>query len=262
MCITVEEAIMNQTITGVLVDYLKKTHTLFYQNAAENIHDGPNALILPILGAVIGEAIDTTPFNKCLNDIVSFFEVRTRGGLSKGLSKGIAIYECGAYTVIHAKDASLKGIEKALQSIQPNKRPNISRELSEWYQTYYSKPELLICCFDGSEMTEVQPIMIEYVPRDFNKVFIPGADSHDGTVPRMGKQRVSRDHKIIFGTIGDGPKFGQQVKFSQTTAETVAMERATWEVINYPFNGINCDWQFEFEEKNQRWSGLQDLVLA
>lgn len=248
MCVTSQKANLENTITGMLVNHNTKTHTLLYQNKATNLSGGPNCMILPIMGTVKPAGLtDTTPFNKFIDTIVDQTkpQVKSFSASRGGGSKGIKVVEVGAYTVIIAKGASTTKIQEALKALPAEKRPTISNDLITWYKSFYGNPTLLLCCFSSNDTIKTQPIMVEYTPLKFDTFMIPGADSHDGGIPKMGEP-VDRDHVIMFGMIGKNE--GQsgsgyhKVQFEQPVPD--AIRNAGWQSWPQESMGKNSDWAF------------------
>lgn len=235
MCITAKDAKLSKTKIGLIVNHINQTHTLLYQNNVKNNHAGANCMILPILGSVRGIE-DSTPYDKILDELAEATAPKTRGG---GLKKVIVIREIGKYHVLHSVGASPEQIMEALQTLPAEKQPEISKELIAWYASYYKNPELILCCFSSSDQGKTQPIVITYIPRDFNTVFIPGADSHDGGVPNMAGS-VERDHVIFLGMY---PAHSQtKVDFSQKDNMPDEMKYAIWQSFTPSPWTANGDW--------------------
>lgn len=264
MCITLQDANLAGTKAGVLVDHLTKTHTLIYQNKSENRSNMPNAMVLPILGKVIQNGFtDTTPFNRFVDELVRAGKPVMRGlvmSFGGGVAKGVELHEVGKYTIVHAYGASVQQIQMALTQVPADKRPSITDELLEWYNSHYDNPELVIACFSNSTVEDNQPIMVEYVPRDLHTLMIPGADSHDGKVP-SNKMGADRDHVLFVGEvhgnagsvlfnheIGEARKvpFIHNVNFTQNVP--AAIKNAAWASLQEDSMGINCDWFFKLRD--------------
>src|ERR1700733_10491597 len=84
-------------------------HVLAYKNHAENKIRGVNAMVLPIPAKNDldgSSAYDTRPFKGFLDDIVNS-TMEHRLGLgdrrSRGISKGVAVFDVGSYTVVVGK---------------------------------------------------------------------------------------------------------------------------------------------------------------
>lgn len=243
MCISTAFADLSSTKIGFVADYTTKLHHLFYANNVQNLSNGPNAMILPIPG-VIQKIHDTTPFNNFMEDISRRFAppIFRSSKLGASVAKGITIEEVGAYTVLRCPLINAKAILQALQLVPKNKRPALSSELISWYRDFYGKQtNLAICCFDSKQMIKAQPIWIEYQPNDFAIGFYPGADSHDGTPPKIGST-VDRDQQLFFGAVlNDQPG---NVHFSQSVPFPI--KNAHWTKFNHVFDsdgtGENGDW--------------------
>ena len=249
MCITAKPAELSSTYVGVLVNFKKGTHTLMYQNKMENRATGTNCMILPILGEISSPLVDTTAYGNFMKEIVTATTPVNRSfGGGDMVAKGVTVQKVGKYEIVIAKDASTAAIKEALESLDVSKRPEISVELLDRYQEFYSNPTLVICCFSNKDAEISQPIMVEYIPRDMSKIFLPGADSHDGSVPKMGED-VDRDHSLVIGIIpiGETKPYGMYpVTFTQKVPAEIA--NAYWVGIQPAINGINADWQCSVEE--------------
>jgi hypothetical protein len=249
MCISTAPAELFGTKIGFVADYTTKLHHLFYANSVQNLSNGPNAMILPIPG-VIQKIHDTTDFGNFMEDISHAFAppMMRSGKLGASVAKGITIEEVGAYTVLRCPVINAFAIEAALKQVPENKRPAISSALITWYRDFYgAQTHLAICCFDSKQMIKAQPIWIEYQPNDFAIGFYPGADSHDGTPPKIGKL-IDRDQQLFFGAVlNDQPG---NVQFSQSVPFPI--KNANWlNVGNVQGLGQNGDWYInvrEFEE--------------
>lgn len=66
--------------------------------------------------------------------------------------------------------------------------------------------KLAFCIWDGD--IQAEPILFTYKPFDYNKIFIPTLDCHDGKIPKTGF--VYADHYIMVGS-----KYQDFVKNSQ-----------------------------------------------
>lgn len=229
MCITTDLAELIGTIIANLVDFEKRRHNIFYQNKMQNLTDGGNCMILPIPGRITA-LHDTTPYGTFLDEIVKKLTPVHRAGISKSSSKGITISQVGQYTVLQCDSIDPKEIWRKIGRLTPSLRPSINTRLIEWYREFYGPEwQLILACFDNKQELKAQPLRIEFEPRDFNKVFYPGADSHDGEPPLIGKH-VHRDHKLIFGTYSDNSvgnvNFGPEFKGPKVISD------AKWKLIH------------------------------
>lgn len=198
MSITSDLAELIGTIIANLVDFENSRHNLFYQNKMQNFSDGGNCMILPIPGK-INKLHDTTEYGTFLEDIVKKLTPLSRS-MSKGVSKGITISQVGQYTVLQCDSIDPKAIWREIGKLDSKIRPSINSRLIEWYREFYGPEwQLILACFNNKQELKAQPLWIEYEPFDFSKVFYPGADSHNGEPPLIGKP-VHRDHTLLLGT--------------------------------------------------------------
>lgn len=250
MCVTSNKAHLHGTKVGLLINLLTRTHTLFYQNEMVNLASGPNCMILPILGEMLPNGLtDTTVYGKFMEEIVKQTAIQSKNASRSAVSfggKGITMEKVGKYDIIIAKGAETEDIVAALSMVDENKCPTIPADLLNWYKDFYQNPQLLICCFDNADEERAQPIMVEFTPRVFEKVLLPGADSHDGKVPRIGSP-TDRDHTLVLGVYGNESYDDlSPVYFSQKVPQQI--KEATWKSIDTNNEEVNGDWGFTFSE--------------
>ncbi len=253
MCITTDLAELIGTIIANLVDFENRRHHIFYQNKMKNLTDGGNCMILPIPGVITG-LHDTTPYGSVLCDIVNKLTPLGRS-MSKGGSQGITVSQIGQYTVLKCDSIDPKAILRAICTLDKSIRPSINARLIEWYREKFYGPEwqLVLACFNNKQVLKAQPLWIEYDPFDFTKVFFPGADSHNGEPPLIGKP-VHRDHKLLLGTYSSNSKgnlnFGPEFQGPEIISD------AKWKLIHnegFMMNmTINGDWWGTVDPKTQK----------
>jgi hypothetical protein len=205
MCITAKPSIMSNTLiyTGEGTYKDKYVHVLAYQNVAENIHDEPNAMILPFPTNQLmtqDNIIDTSNFKRFLIDIADatrnhYLSDRMSKGLRLGSVSKAIVFDSGSYTVVLANDIS--GVPDALQLVQESKRPWISTSFLEGYNKLYPEQPIAICCWESK--VKAEPLLWWYEPADKSKLFAPTMDSHDGFVPDK-EAFVEADHVISAGS--------------------------------------------------------------
>lgn len=210
MCCTLEPAKLSKTIlyAGDATIDGQYRHVLGYQNRAENMFTGPNAMILPFPaeGRMGSEnVIDTTTAKHVLTDLGEAFERRTRS-MTKGFSRNdsdallgsyVEVFDTGDYTVVLADDA--RDIPQVLHRVSENKRPRINNEVFEAYASWYPKWPIALCCWEAKKAVENQPLMWWYLPKLHHQLFMPGIDGHSGRAPNL-KEAAERDHTLIVGT--------------------------------------------------------------
>ena len=184
----------------------KLVHVLGYQNTAENLHSGPNAMILPFPAAAkMGpeNVIDTSDCKSVLKDYAKALQPQTRGRATKSYSAdtlcaaSVQVFESGNYTVVLAEDAS--DIPKALMRVPKNRRPALKPELFNAIAGLYPNWPVALCCFNTTEMMEADPMLWWYEPMNEGILWAPALDAHDGGAPDLDSH-VQVDHTVIFGS--------------------------------------------------------------
>lgn len=209
MCMTLEPSRMSSTILYAAETVFNDTlvHVMGYQNQAENLSKGPNAMLLPIPSSAPmgpGNAIDMRACKNVLKDYAVIVEAnrpRTRG-MSKGFGDvdslgDVQVFDSGSYTVVLAKDAS--GIDSALGQVPANKRPASRPDIFAAYGKLYPGWHIALCCYDGA--VEAEPMVWQYEPLDTSHLFAPGLDGHDGKIPNINASQVQRDHTVIVSMV-------------------------------------------------------------
>lgn len=208
MCLTMGPARLSKTVLYSAEAMVggRLVHVLGYQNAAENLTRGPNAMVLPFpASAPMGpeNIVDTSSCKSILSDYANLFVRRTRG-LSKGMhdslsdSRRVQVFDSGRYTIVLAEDA--RSIPSALSRVPENKRPALNPEVFEAYAKWYPKWPIALCCFEQGATVEPEPMLWWYEPINPHTLFAPALDGHDGGVPQLGVQ-VAVDHTVVFGSL-------------------------------------------------------------
>lgn len=224
MCIVSAEAKLSSTrILSMPVG--KGRHVLAYSNKAKNMSGKTNAMILPVPGKLKQKWFkDTTKYNKFLEDIERDAYInmyRSKGikerGMKKSASRGFEQFSVGMYDVMITDDIdNIYGVE--YDALKPEKRPEISEELLNFFRTQYAGWSFVICMFDGAKEMESQPVMFEYKPFDYNTIYFPTMDCHTGGAPDL-KADVKMDHTLMFDYPGLEGKWVPKVKFKQEIPE-------------------------------------------
>lgn len=228
MCLTLEPSRMSGTILYAAETIFngKLVHVMGYQNKAENLGSGPNAMLLPIPSAsVMGpeNAIDMRACKNVLKDYEQAYldqKPRTRG-LTKGLSDSmdfsraaVQVFDSGSYTIVLARDANY--INTALEQVPENKRPNPRPDIFGAYAKLYPGWHIALCCYDGA--VEAEPMVWQYEPLDPAHLFAPALDGHDGKIPNMNV-RVDRDHTIILSMVNRSKtRYAMELSRSRTAS--------------------------------------------
>jgi hypothetical protein len=171
------------------------TRVMLYQNNTQNLHHGPNAMLLHIDALTpMGpdNFIATTQYPNVMKDMVTALTPRTRSGLGTLSAKGVQVFDVGIYTVILAQNAAT--IPAALDQVPLDKRPAVNQPLFDWYGIAYPHHTVALCCFSAS--AESEPLMFHWEPRNPNQFIAPALDEHTGGIPDW-KGMVSVDHWIL-----------------------------------------------------------------
>ena len=176
-------------------------HVQAYQNEAQNLQDGPNAMILPFPAGApltrenIVDTRDCPDFLKDMAEAIAPKYLGTRRGMkSLKYSDAADVFESGSYTVVLA--SSPGQIPEALERVPANKRPAPNLPLYAFYGRAYPGQPIAVCCWDGAIKPE--PLLWWYEPAEPGMLFLPALDAHDGQPPRAGPVKV--DHTLLFGS--------------------------------------------------------------
>lgn len=202
MCCTLSPSRMSSTLllTSIAKRDNKIVHVMGYQNTAQNLGRGPNAMLLPFPAAEPMGAeniLDTSSYRSVLSNMASHFQPRSRRVTRRSLTKSAPaqVFDSGAYTVVLAQSAA--DIPEALARVPAAKRPALNQEIFNAYARWYPGWQVALCCFDGA--IEASPLLWWYVPQDATSLFFPALDAHDGDVPDLGTE-VMTDHTLMWGS--------------------------------------------------------------
>lgn len=221
MCVTSGPAKLGKTIISisekVVGQQQRLVHVLGYQNSPTNLSPGPNAMLIhfPTKSHMTpANVLDTKGCKKLLTDMVAAQyppqEGVTRGGLSHLFSKAY-VFESGIYTIVLAPKAEL--VYEALSRVPADKRPNISKELLQFYAQNYPGWPIALCCFNSKQSEEADPLMWWYEPMDTSTFMLPGIDCHTGGVPDYRSQ-ITRTPMLIFGSDHFPSGVGHKVNYT------------------------------------------------
>jgi hypothetical protein len=209
MCCSLEKAHFHKTILYAAETTVDDNlvHVLGYQNQAENLSNGPNAMILPFPAAEFmgpENVIDTSHCKHVLKDIkqATFIQNFRRRSMTKGVdslctasASEVRIFNSGKFTVVMAKDA--RDIPGVLHLVPEDKRPKVNDDIFEAYAKWYKGWPVALCCFNGS--VESEPMLWWYKPKKPGLLFAPALDSHNGKRPDLNAD-VMVDHTVAFGS--------------------------------------------------------------
>ncbi|WP_415644986.1 hypothetical protein [Stackebrandtia soli] len=221
MCVSAASANFSQTIvyTGRLRDpELGLVNVFGYQNAAMNLSDGPNAMLLHLPTADLSpeQFISVGARGNVLDDMATAVPIGAgptmRGGVAAAMaaSGGAVVFDHDIYTIVLADDAN--AIPAALSQVDYRRRPAVSAELCEFYAARFPSHTIVLCCFDNADMRRAHPLMLWYRPDDPDLLVLPGVDEHAGSVPALGAP-VDRDHVLIWSTGDATSDWGHRVTY-------------------------------------------------
>lgn len=198
MCISLKPSKMSKT--KILVGRCsKEEHYLAYKNTSVNLSDKPNVMVLPIPTNYLdaSNVIDTSSYKEFLNVYEEAIKPVTLNGGSLRLTKSRGVYvnqiSSGSYDIVVGN--SLEDIFDVISGIPIGKKPGIQiydlMKLKDIYPNY----SFAFCIWDGQ--VDAEPIMFKYKPFDYDRIFIPTLDLHDGNGFSFGS--VFLDHSIMIG---------------------------------------------------------------
>lgn len=212
MCCSLRPAKLTNTVlyAAEALHEGRRVHVMGYQNRAENLSKGPNAMLLPIPArAPMGpdNMLDTTGAKNIMRDYAQAVRPpRSRYGGPAPASESVQVFDKGSFTVALADKAS--DLAGAVGRIPANKRPEVNAEVFAVYDQLYPGWKMALCAWDGT--LEAEPLLWWYEPQDPTTLFMPALDAHDGGPPRIGAN-VEVDHSVVVGSVTNPT--GKQVLF-------------------------------------------------
>lgn len=208
MCLTTEPArLSNSTLYAAeTLHNGKLVHVMGYQNRAENLGNGPNAMILPIpTDAELGpdNVLDTRAAAHVLEDYAEAIrsQNRSRSLGMKGFGRepdddDVQVFDSGSYTIALSRNAG--ALLNALDRIPEARRPKANHALFAAFGKLYPDWPLAVCAWDGT--IKAEPLLWWYEPKDPGQLFLPALDAHDGGPPKIGA-KVPVDHTLVVGSV-------------------------------------------------------------
>lgn len=179
-------------------------HVLGYQNTAENLADGPNAMLLHLpTGQLTPEQFISVGSDddvlRRMVDAVAPPEVETDGmdWMDAGPEPVVRVFEHDVYTVLLADDPGL--IPAALHRVPWKRRPQLTPELLTFYAERFPDHAIALCCFDNADAKRAKPLLVWYSPHDPDQLTVPALDSHTGGAPDLDAD-VPVDHWVLFSS--------------------------------------------------------------
>jgi hypothetical protein len=256
MCVTLFDARLGQTTIAGWRFPRRRTHCLLYGNEPENLAGVPNAMILHIPVAfqctlTQDNFLPTEGLRHVLDDMWAAapkYELREeRGVFGERKTRGtVSVFDVGSYTWVVATQADPADIAAALETVRPDRRPQISRQLIEFYQRTWPYDALAIGCFSTAAGGATEPVCVEYPPQDWDILRYPATDAH-GHVPAWGEY-VQVDHRIIVGTselgLGGAVRYREAARMAPRLAELLPGQVVGAELLRIPM--IQGDFYVDF----------------
>ncbi|WP_328861370.1 hypothetical protein [Streptomyces sp. NBC_00306] len=181
-------------------------HVIGYQNTAENLSAGPNAMVLhlPAVHMTPDHFIDVGRDADILERMVD--AVRPVPASAPAVmdwmgdddrTRAVHVFEHDVYTVVLASDPAL--IPAALGQVPAHRRPALTPELFAFYAERYPTHTIALCCFDNAQAQRAKPLLMWYEPLDAGQLALPALDCHTGGAPDL-EAEVEVDHWVLFGT--------------------------------------------------------------
>ena len=206
MCVTFEPAELSNTILYIgEVEHPEHglIHVLGYQNSVKNLATGPNCMILHFPSAEplgSANALDCSEAIHILEDIqaAAIPAVMALGSDDESFGSvdfdEVQVFDVGSYSV--ALSATPSKIPDALGEIPREKRPQLNREIFDWYQEHFAGYSVALCCFEVAQESKSEPLLWWYKPSNPEELHAPAIDAHDGAPPVLGAQ-VAVDHTLV-----------------------------------------------------------------
>ena len=178
----------------------KEEHYLAYKNTSVNLSDKPNVMVLPIPTEYLDSTnvIDTSSYKDFLDVYEESIKPYTlNSGSSRSGTKSRSVYvnqiSSGSYDIVVGN--SLKDIFNVISNMPSGKKPDIQTTDLLKLKDIYPDYSFAFCIWDGQ--VDAEPIMFKYKPLDYDRIFIPTLDLHDGKDFSFGN--VFLDHSIMIG---------------------------------------------------------------
>lgn len=209
MCVTSGPARLSDTViyAGTAKRGEENVHVNGYQNKAQNLGTGPNCMLIHVpTDETLGKEnfISTEGKKNILTDIRDAFRIYSKGrgvsaaGMFRSMDKGreIKIFKHDIYTVLSSKSVDL--IHETLKYLPEDSRPVIKDSLLQFYAQNFKDWSFLLFCFKNRDVSESNPLLWQYIPKNYEVLFAPTLDAHTGDAPDLSKA-VEVDNSVTFG---------------------------------------------------------------
>jgi hypothetical protein len=208
VCVALHDASFGQTTVAGWRFPRRQTHCVMYGNEPRNRVTVPNAMLLHIPVAhgttlTRDNFLPTSGLSLVLEDMwlaAPKFEERLTRSIQFGVAKGgsVAVFDMGKYTWVAATRADPAQVSAALETVRPDRRPQVGEPLIEFYLRTWPDDALAIACFNQASGEATEPAAIEYVPQNWDVLRMPAVDAH-GEIPGFDRP-VTVNHRLIIGT--------------------------------------------------------------
>ncbi|MGW0846183.1 hypothetical protein ACWD26_39835 [Streptomyces sp. NPDC002787] len=194
-------------------------HVLGYQNTAQNLTDGPNAMLLhlPTQGMSRHNFLSVGRSSDLLERMVDAVRPVSVAAVQDSIAwmgwgdrPAVEVFEHDVYTVVLARDP--RAVPAALTEVPERKRPILAPELFAFYAERYPAHAIAVCCFDNAQAAQAKPLLMWYPPLDPELLTLPALDCHTGGVPDLDSP-VPVDHWVVLGTDEAPPDWGAPVAY-------------------------------------------------
>ena len=197
MCISLKPSKMSKTkiMAGRCS---KEEHYLAYKNTSVNLSDKPNVMVLPIPTEYLDSTnvIDTSSYKEFLNVYEESMKTYSLNNTSfRGGTRSVYVNQIssGSYDIVVGN--SLEDIFDVISGLPIGKKPDIQISDLMKLKNIYPNYSFAFCIWDGQ--VDAEPIMFKYKPFDYDRIFIPTLDLHDGN--DFTFENVFLDHSIMIG---------------------------------------------------------------
>lgn len=244
MCITIDTAHLAKTkiLSMVLND---KEHLIAYSNDVQNLSNRKNSMIFAVPGDMTQKDFyDTTKYADFLEELSDKAQnlIESKGIKSRGILSVIESFKLGIYDIKLGKTKDL------VDYIVKSSGMSIYQSLLNFYVEKYPNDTLVMCEFDNDKKSSAQPIMFKYTPFDYDVLYFPMMDAHDGSAPE--NKLVDRDHTVIwhFPSSEKNKMFDRNVIFNAKVPEEI--DNKNYIKMQFEHEHENGDLYIKYKEED------------